>query len=134
MAKVKIVPHFTLTDNSADVLQRLHDLVTTLTLDDPTIRKFYVGIASGPDHEFALNRRYDKKKEDWGINEMIAIHRSRHQPLCRFAEGCIEQYFRRHHGEMIINETGGGGGRNSNQDWHFIYLAVRRVGKQKPAR
>ena len=126
-------------DNSRDVLDKLERTVKRLTQDDPTVRQFYIGIASGPDPKFAMQRRYDDKKRAWGITHMIAIYRSRDQPLCRYVEGCLEQFFQHVNQVMvtmdgeppdILNGCAGGGGRNSSQPWHYVYVAVERAGKK----
>lgn len=124
-------------DDNADVVDKLGALVHEMLTKDPTVRRFYVGIASGVDVRSALRRRWDKTKQDWGINEMIAIYRSEHQPICRQVESELETYFQSVNADIVsmdkpdlLNRTGGGGGRISGQPWHYVYVAVQRLGKK----
>lgn len=110
------------------VLKTLTRTVAALCREDSTARKFYIGIASGPDADSALQRRFDKYKKDQGINEMIVLYESSSQKFCRDVERYLETYFSDNHPD-IINRTGGGGGRDSAQPWHYVYLAVKRVRK-----
>ena len=134
----RITDEMSSADDNRDVVDKLGELVHRLLTKDPTIRQFYVGIASGVDMHSALRRRFDKTKKDWGIDEMIAIYRSEHQPICRLVESELEKYFQAVNADIvsmdkpdILNRTGGGGGRPSGQPWHFVYIAVRRLGKRR---
>ena len=136
MARVKISDVSSRSDDNRDVVQKLGNLVHRLLTEDPTIRHFYVGIGSGIDPEFALGRRFDKTKQDWGIDEMIAIYRTEHRPACRLVESDLERYFQSVNADIvsmdrpeILNRVGGGGGPESNQPWHYVYVAVQRQGK-----
>ncbi len=109
------------------VLQTLTRAVAAICRDDRKVRKLYIGIASGPDAQSAMQRRFDKYKQGQGINEMILLYESSSQRFCRDVERYLERYFSENH-PNTINRTGGGGGRDSNQPYHYVYLAVKRVG------
>lgn len=133
----RIIDKSSRADDNVDVVDKLGDLVHDMLTKDPSIRCFYVGIASGVDLRSALMRRFDKTKRDWGINEMIAIYRTEHQPVCRQVERELETYFQAVNADIVsmdrpdlLNRTGGGGGRISGQPWHYVYVAVQRLGKK----
>jgi len=139
MAGLTIIEHISADDDSVGVLRKLERTVMQIAREDPLVRHFYIGIASGTDYRHALKRRFDAKKKKWGINMMVAIFETPYQPHCRFAEGCLEQYFQKIHHDMVSmdtplndadikNGTGGGGGRNSEQPFHYIYVAVKHLG------
>ncbi len=129
-------------DKNLDVIRKLERFVETLTVDDDKIRKFYIGIASGLDHDHALRRRYDKKKRAWEITDMYAIYQADAQEYCRVLETDLERYFRSVNADRVemdesdddalpesLNDKGGGGGRRSGQPRHYVYVAVKRIGK-----
>ncbi len=109
------------------ILQNLIKTVAAVCRNDRTVRKLYIGIASGRDPRSAMKRRYDKYKQDEGINEMILLYQSSSQRFCRDVERYLEKYFSDNHSN-IINRKGGGGGRRSSQPYHYVYLAVQRLG------
>jgi hypothetical protein len=127
---LKIREELSVTGGKYAVLERLTRTVAAVCREDSTVRKLYIGIASGPDSHSALKRRFDKYKQGHGINEMIVLYESSSQDFCRDVERYLEKYFSDHH-PNIINRTGGGGGRGADQPWYFVYLAVKRVGRRK---
>jgi hypothetical protein len=139
MSRLTIINYINTQDQSIGVLKKLEVTMMEIAREDPMVRKFYVGIASGPDHERALKRRFDKTKRRWGINLMVAIYETPYEFHCRFAEAHLEKHFKRlrHHvvpmdavfnNAKLLNQTGGGGGRPSDQERHFIYVAVKHLG------
>ena len=125
-------------DDNLDVIKKLQRMVRKMARDDPTIRQFYIGIASGVEFHGALKRRFDKKKQGWGITDMFSLYMSEHGPCCRVLEADLERYFQKVNQDTVkmdaampelLNERGGGGGRISGQPYHFVYLAVARSGK-----
>ena len=132
-------------DNNLDVIRKLKRFVETLTVDDDKIRKFYIGIASGVDYDHALRRRYDKKKQAWEITDMYAIYQAEAQEYCRVLEPDLERCFRSVNADRVemdspdqpdgdglpenLNGAAGGAGRRSGQPHHFVYVAVKRLGK-----
>ncbi|MBL8306374.1 MAG: hypothetical protein JNM33_06735 [Rubrivivax sp.] len=125
---LKIREELSVSGGKFAVLETLTRTVAAVCREDSTVRKLYIGIASGPDASSALKRRFDKYKKDQGINEMILLYESSSQAFCREVERYLETYFSDNHPD-IINRTGGGAGRESSQPWHYVYLAVRRVRK-----
>ena len=139
MKELTIVEYINHNDDSVDVLRKLEKTMMTIAREDPLVRSFYVGIASGTDYRQALRRRFDRTKKRWGINLMVAIFETPYQPHVRYAEGCLDRHFRPLHRSVIevdpllndaepLNGTGGGGGRNSSQPFHYIYVAVKHLG------
>ena len=127
---LKIREELSVTGGKYAVLETLTRTVAAVCREDSTVRKLYIGIASGPDAHSALKRRFDKYKQGHGINEMIVLYESSSQDFCRDVERYLEEYFSDHH-PNIINRTGGGGGREADQPWYFVYLAVKRVGRRQ---
>ncbi len=88
--------------------------------------KFYIGITSGRDEDArpAMRKRRsgDKYKDLIGINLMISIFKSRNQQDCRKVEEILVEHFIGMENNM--NRTGGGGGRNTDQPWSFVYLGM----------
>jgi hypothetical protein len=125
---LKIREELSVTGGKVAVLETLTRTIAAVCREDSTVRKLYIGIASGRDAESALKRRFDQYKQDQGINEMIVLYESSSQAFCRDVERYLEKYFSENHADFI-NRTGGGGGRESSQPWHYVYLAVKRVRK-----
>ena len=115
------------TGGKYQILEKLTRTVAAICRSDRSVRKLYIGIASGPEPKAGLKRRYDKFKQGHGINEMILLYQSSSQAFCRDVEKYLEDYFQANH-PNIINRRAGGGGRVSQQPYHFVYLAVQRVG------
>lgn len=109
------------------VLEQLRRKISSITRSDSNVEKIYIGIASGADYVHALWRRYDVYKQEQRINEMIAVYHSSSQKSCRGVEDDLVQFYSGH----LVNRTGGGGGRNSEQPNHYVYLAIKRVNKRR---
>ena len=97
--------------------------------DKEHVEKFYIGIASGEDEVGAMKRRYDKTKEEEGLNEVIAIYKAPDQEKCREMETKLVQHFEDHKDKEVrdkmLNKQGGGGGAPSEQPKFYVYLALR---------
>lgn len=111
-----------------EIVARLRRRVGSFAREDYNVRDIYIGIASGTDYEHALWRRYDYRKHEKGITEMIAIYRSSSQQSCRDVERQLEKHLAQEYSDRRLNRTGGGGGAPSSQPYHFVYLAVKRLG------
>lgn len=117
-----------ITGHAHEIPERLRRRLGAFSRADRDVQKIYVGIASGIDYEHALWRRYDYYKHEQGIAEMIAIYRSSSQASCKVVEKLLEKHLAQEYGDRRLNRTGGGGGAPSCQPWHFLYLAVVRLG------
>lgn len=95
--------------------------------EDYKVGRIYIGIASGINYEHALWRRYDEYKQTKRIREMIAVYQSSSQENCRLLEDKLVKHVIENHNLRRLNRTGGGGGRNSEQPLHYVYLALQRL-------
>lgn len=130
----RYIPSIIVTLRDESVTGHKHEVVSTLkrrimayAREDYKVGRIYIGIASGYDYEHALWRRYDYYKQEKRIREMIAIYQSTSQESCRIIEDQLERHIRENHQFRRLNRTGGGGGRNSEQPLHFVYLALQRL-------
>ncbi len=110
----------------------LHDIrekINRLLGNNPE-SDFYIGIGSGPDATFAMKRRCqgDDYKILHGINRMIALFKSDRQDSCRNKEKDLIEHYKasKKYSARYLNQTGGGGGRDTQQPWSFVYLGLQR--------
>ena len=110
------------------VLQTLCRTVSAICRDDRTVRRFYIGIASGINFRQALHRRVDEWKDANEIDEMILLYESSSQRFCREVEDyLIKQYMHTHPNN--VNRRRGKAGRPTTQPYSYVYLGVARVGR-----
>lgn len=109
------------------VLESLIRITAATCRRDRTVRKFYIGIASGDTMHAALRRRHDDYKKEHGINEMVLLYQSTSRRFCAEVEDYLITYYVQKNAP-IINRRAGRAGRPSNQPYHYVYLAVSRMG------
>ncbi len=81
-------------------------------------KEFYIGITSRPSIQAddvirAMKTRYDASKRSKGINRMIAVFKTRSERICKKVETELVEYYKDYDG--LLNERGGGGGRESSE-------------------
>lgn len=88
---------------------------------DSSVKKMYIGQASGQNWCDALKRRNDKYKKEEGINHFVALYESESERNIDAVEGGLITYFDSH--KCKINRTTKGGqGRASAQDHYYVYV------------
>ena len=107
--------------------------ISAFKKNDQKVRNVYIGIASGVNYTHALWRRYDDYKRGCGINEIIAVYKSSSRSNCKSLEYDLEKYYRNEYAksgdeECLLNRAPGGAGRPSMQPYHYVYLAIVRLG------
>lgn len=101
--------------------------VSQISRADRQVGEYYIGVASGLDHETALRRRIDDKKLDHKVSEMHLLYRSSTERYTRTLEDWLIAHFKASRPDgRIWNAAKGGGGRNGSGPNFFLYLAVTR--------
>ena len=93
--------------------------------DIERVEKVYIGIASGDNDVSAMKRRYDKFKQEEGINEVIAIYETSDDKDCRDTESKLVKHGKSYASDKVINRKPGGAGRPSSKPRFYVYLALR---------
>ena len=115
---------FLATGNYQYALQHLTRSIAAICRADRGVTRFYIGKGSGPDSQFAIERRFDDKKVLWGLNEDWALFQSTSRNVISALETELNDTFMQD--ARCVNDGKGSAGRRSDQPHHFIYLALRR--------
>ncbi len=112
-----------------EVMKHLHRSISAYTRG----KEFYIGMTSGPstredDVKRAMKTRYDASKKSKGINRMIAIFKTSSEQKCEKVETELIEYYDDYDG--LLNERGGGGGRESSKPWKYVYIAIQEPPKE----
>ncbi len=113
-----------------EVMEYLHRSISGYTRNG---KDFYIGMTSGfsikdDDVIRAMKTRYDASKRSKGINRMIAIFKTSSERRCKQVETELIEYYDDYDG--LLNERGGGGGRESSKPWKYVYIAIQEPPKE----
>ena len=100
--------------------------IAALARGDRCVTGCYIGIASGSDAFPALFRRVDAYKIQCGISRVVCLYETSSRNFTVQMERDLEKIFREYWREgLLLNRTGGGGGRPDTQPFRYLYTALR---------
>ena len=116
------------TGHKTAVLPTLTRSISAICREDRGVSLFYIGIASGWDHEAALKRRIDDKKIFFGTTDMYLLYQSTSETNTKEIESYLVDRFKDEKADLRVwNSARGGGGRPGSGPFFFLYLALTRA-------
>ena len=76
----------------------------------------------------AMKSRYDEKKVEWGIQEMILLYETTSANFANQVEAALIDHSMTTHLDIALNSIAGKGGRDPNPDAeinYYVYVAYR---------
>lgn len=116
------------TGHTSVILPTLRRSVSAICRTDRDVFFFYIGVASGPDHAFALRRRIDKKKLERSVTDMYLLYASSSERNTkRLEEELIDHFKYLQSDDRIWNAAPGKEGRPSEGPNYYLYLAASKL-------
>ena len=119
---------FSWTGHANQYLAPLKRSISAVCRRDRGVSDFYIGIASGPDFFYALDRRIDGRKLKWGCAAIWNMYTSRSLRSVAWLETELIDHYRARGDLRLRNAVRGGGGRMNSQPYNFLYLAFNKDG------
>jgi len=118
------IDDWTWTGHPSQVSTTLKRSISNTVLQKWGVESFYIGVASGPNLQPALKKRFDEYKRSWGCNEMWALYSSTSQTNTLTLEKELVKTYREYPG--FLNRISGGGSAPTSAKMKYLYLALKR--------